>query len=284
LSAGPGEILADLSAELTDLDLVIRSMSAPDWDLPTPAPGWQIRHQVQHLAFGNETAAVACTDPGRYESGWQARSADPDAEQRRQDTLARADTQVLAGRWDAAARMLLAAGGRLKPSSRVRWAGREMSASSCLTGRLMEIWAHGQDIVDALDVTRTPTMRLRHIAHLAARTRAHSYAAHGREVPGRPVGLQLTAPDGTTWASGPADAAEVICGPMVDFCLVATRRRHWRDTALRANGAAAAGWLDIAQAYAGPPGPGREAGQFRRGSARPGPDRDGYRQDGETVA
>jgi uncharacterized protein (TIGR03084 family) len=275
MSAWPGEILADLGAELSDLDLVIRSMSPRDWDLLTPAPGWQIRHQVEHLAFGNETAAVACTDPARYVSGWLARSADPDAEQRRQDKLAEADPQVLADRWGAAARTLLAAGDRLEPSSRVRWAGREMSASSCLTGRLMETWAHGQDIADALGVTRTATMRLRHIAYLGARTRAHSYAAHGREVPGRPVRLRLAAPDGTTWTSGPADAAEVICGPMADFCLVATRRRHWRDTALRAHGEAAADWLDIAQAYAGPPGPGRAAGQFRRGSARLGSDRDG---------
>jgi uncharacterized protein (TIGR03084 family) len=280
MSAAPDEILADLSAELSDLDRIIRSMSERDWDLLTPAPGWQIRHQVQHLAFGNETAALACTDPGRYVAGWQARSADPDAEQRRQDKLAHADTQFLADRWDAAARTLLTAGDRLERSSRVRWAGREMSASSCLTGRLMETWAHGQDIADALGVTRIATMRLRHIAHLGARTRAHSYAAHGREVPSRPVQLWLTAPDGTTWAFGSADASEMICGPMVDFCLVATRRRHWRDTALRARGEAAADWLDIAQAYAGPPGPGRAEGQFRRGSAQPASDGDGARRDG----
>ncbi len=269
MSAAPGEILADLSAELSDLDRMIRSMSARDWDLPTPAPGWRIRHQVQHLAFGNETAALACTDPDRYVSGWEARCRDPDAEQRRQDDLAQAKAQVLADRWDAAARMLLAAGGRLDVSSRVRWAGREMSAGSFLTGRLMETWAHGQDMADALGRTRIPTMRLRHIAHLGARTRAHSYAAHGRDVPGRPVRLRLTAPDGAEWAFGPADAIETICGPMVDFCLVATRRRHWRDTALRTRGEAAADWLDIAQAYAGPPGPGRAAGQFPRGHPQP---------------
>jgi uncharacterized protein (TIGR03084 family) len=50
------------------------------------------------------------------------------------------------------------------------WYGHALSAMSFATARLMETWAHGQDIVDALGIRRKPTKRLRHIAHLGVST------------------------------------------------------------------------------------------------------------------
>ena len=41
-----------------------------------------------------------------------------------------------------------------------------------------------------------------------------------------------------------------------------TQRRHRGDLGLIATGADADAWLDIAQAFAGPPGDGRAPGQF----------------------
>jgi hypothetical protein len=38
---------------------------------------------------------------------------------------------------------------------------------------------------------------------------------------------------------------------------VVTQRRHVADTALDVRGPVAAQWMQIAQAFAGPPGPGR---------------------------
>ena len=46
-----------------------------------------------------------------------------------------------------------------------------MGAKSFLTARLMETWAHGIDVADALGVTREPTDRLRHVAQLGFITR-----------------------------------------------------------------------------------------------------------------
>ena len=43
---------------------------------------------------------------------------------------------------------------------------------------------------------------------------------------------------------------------------VVTRRRHVADTDLVTEGEAAREWMEIAQAFAGPPGPGRRPGQF----------------------
>ena len=54
---------------------------------------------------------------------------------------------------------------------KVPWFGPPMSAASMATARLMETWAHGLDVADALGVNRPATERLRSIAHLGVRTR-----------------------------------------------------------------------------------------------------------------
>ena len=56
-----------------------------------------------------------------------------------------------------------------------------MSARSFVTARLMETWAHGQDVVDALGADRPPTDRLRHVAHIGVGARPFSYAANGND-------------------------------------------------------------------------------------------------------
>ena len=138
------------------------------------------------------------------------------------------------------------------------WFGPPMSAASMATARLMETWAHGQDVADALGVTRTPTARLRHVAHLGVRTRDFAYQLNDRRVPAEPFRIDLIGPGGELWAWGPADAAQRVTGPALDFCLLVTQRRHRSELAVHAEGADAAEWLGIAQAFAGPPGPGRQ--------------------------
>ena len=69
--------------------------------------------------------------------------------------------------------------------------------------------------------------------------------------------VELTGPHGEVWTFGGDDASDVVRGPAVDFCLVVTQRRHLDDTALDVQGAHAARWMAIAEAYAGPPGRGR---------------------------
>lgn len=130
-----------------------------------------------------------------------------------------------------------------------------MSPGSFATARLMEYWAHGQDIVDALDVGREPTARLRHICHLGYRTRGFAYTVRGLEVPEGDVRVTLTAPDGSAWEWGSGDDA--VRGTAEDFCLRVTQRRHRLDTGLVATGPLADDWLDKAQCFAGLPTDGR---------------------------
>ena len=159
--------------------------------------------------------------------------------------------------FDGARGELLETFTKLDPRQRLPWFGPPMSAASSLTARLMETWAHTQDIADALGVTREPTGRLRHVAHIGIGARAYSYAVRGQPVPDTPVRVELTAPDGTVWTWGPDDATDRITGTALDFCLLVTQRRHRDDVALVVAGPAAAQWVAIAQAFAGPPGPGR---------------------------
>ena len=49
-----------------------------------------------------------------------------------------------------------------------------------------------------------------------------------------------------------------VTGPVEDFCLVVAQRRNIADTDLVVNGEVARHWMQIAQVFAGPPGPGRE--------------------------
>jgi uncharacterized protein (TIGR03084 family) len=81
-------------------------------------------------------------------------------------------------------------------------------------------------------------------------------------VPSAPVRVELTLPGGDRWTAGPPDARDVVRGTALDFCLVVTQRRHPADVALEVSGPVATEWIGMAQAFAGPAGPGRRPGQF----------------------
>ena len=97
------------------------------------------------------------------------------------------------------------------------------------------------------------TDRLRHVAHIGVSTRGWSYANRGLEVPDGPVRVELDAPSGDVWTWGPEDAADRVGGDAYEFCLAVTQRRHHTETGLSVTGPLATGWMDIAQAFAGPP-------------------------------
>jgi uncharacterized protein (TIGR03084 family) len=158
---------------------------------------------------------------------------------------------------------MIAAFRPLDPKSRLPWYGPAMAAPSFATARLMETWAHGQDIADTFGIARTPTARLKHVAHIGARARPFAYITNGRAIPEGDVAVVLTAPDGSewTWNEGAVGVNEVR-GDAVEFCLVVTQRRHIADTGLIVTGPLANDWMPIAQAFAGAPGGGREPGQF----------------------
>lgn len=278
MPADLGALIDDLAAETAALRKILDPLSDADWRLPTPAPGWTIADQVSHLAHFDDVAATSATDPAAFAAEAELLAAtggiDPDAIAARYRELGRAGLID----WFARARsQLLSVFAGLDPAMRVPWFGPPMSAASSLTARLMETWAHGQDIADTVGAKREPTHRLRHVAHIGVGARAFSYAANRLPMPAEPVRVELVAPSGELWTWGPAEAADRVTGPALDFCLLATQRRHRADTAVRASGPGAEQWLTIAQAFAGPPGAGRAAGQFAS-TGRPDSSRAGGNQ------
>jgi uncharacterized protein (TIGR03084 family) len=251
-------LLTDLTAESQSVDGLLAGLDLAGWERPTPAAGWAVRDQASHLAYFDDTAVMSVTDPDRFRAEMaevMKTGADfADVVAGRLRAMPPAD--LLAWVRSARASLLAAFAGR-DPGTRVPWYGPDMSVASSATARLMETWAHGQDIADALGVTREPTGRLRHIAHLGVSTRGFAFVLRGRPVPDTPVRVDLAAPGGGTWAWGPDGATDRITGPAVDFCLLVTQRRNLADTALTVTGPAAAEWVSIAQAFAGPPSDGR---------------------------
>ena len=66
-----------------------------------------------------------------------------------------------------------------------------MSATSMATARLMETWAHGLDVHDALGARPAPTDRVRHVAHLGVVTRDHAFTTRGETPPAEPFRVVL---------------------------------------------------------------------------------------------
>jgi uncharacterized protein (TIGR03084 family) len=258
-----GALLADLAAETRELEYLLLLLTDEQWRIPTPAEGWTIADQVSHLAYFDEAATLSITDPDDFRHAAEPDLADVDAFTARvaAENRGRGGSELLA--WFHHRRAVLVEVMRqVEPSMRVPWYGLEMSAASSLTARIMETWAHGQDIADALRRSRTPTPALRHVAHLGVRALPNSYRARHLPVPEGDVYVALEAHTGERWEWGPETAVNRVEGPALDFCLVVTQRRHVDDTALVTRGDVAAEWMTIAQAFAGPPGAGRRPGQF----------------------
>lgn len=249
-------LLEDLRAEQADLRSIVGSA---DLATPTPAEGWDVRDSISHLAGTDVEATLSMTDPDAFVAKLPQVGADIDGFLARQLTERRdLPREEFLAQWQRSFDGLLAAFATVDPAAKLPWYGPPMSPASFATARIMEYWAHGQDVADGIGVTRRPTDRLRHICHLGYRTRAFSYVNRGLPSPAVDVLLELTAPGGSTWRYGERSATERVSGPALDFCLLVTQRRHRDDLDVVAHGAAADEWLSIAQAYAGPPGPGRK--------------------------
>lgn len=244
------DVAADLRAEQEALDAVVSGLSDEQWATPTPSPGWTVADQIGHLTYFDGTAALAIEDADAFKASMEALlGGDMEA-----TTLHRSlSPSELLEAWRANRRVLAERAAGLKDGDRVPWYGPSMGAKSFLTARLMETWAHGQDVVDAVGADRPATDRLRHIAQIGFITRGWTYANRGLPVPEGDVRLELAGPGGDTWRFGPDDATDVVRGPALDLCLVVTQRRHVDDTSLEVVGSAARDWLEKAQAFAGPP-------------------------------
>ncbi|AZM53903.1 TIGR03084 family protein [Streptomyces sp. WAC 01529] len=255
-------VLEDLRSESEELDRLVAELDEERWALATPAPGWTVAHQIAHLAWTDRAALLAATDPEAFGAEVEKAAANPGTfvDEGAREGAALPPAELLAA-WRSARARLWQALHDAPAGTRLPWYGPPMAVPSMAGARLMETWAHGQDVADALGVRRAPTDRLRHVARIGVRARDFAFAVRGLGAPDEEFRVELTSPvTGEVWAYGPEDAAQRVTGPALDFCLLVTQRVHRTDLALRAKGPDADRWLSLAQAFAGPPGRGREPG------------------------
>lgn len=266
-------ICADLKDQYDELDGLVKGLSQDRWYLKTPFFSWTIFDEVAHIAFFDQQALLSAERPEAFRAqadeivtliatseSW------PKATNPRLGIDSPAELLSL---WrDVRSRLLSRLGG-LSPQDRLPWYGPDMSARSFATARLMEVWAHSQDVFDTLKIRRPGTSRLRHVAHIGFTTFAWSFFVRGLTPPAMPPRLELEGPGGEAWTWGPEGGEEFVRGRAEDFCLVVTQRRNVADTGLKAVGPNASRWLAIAQAFAGipqePPPPGARVVRYEEG-------------------
>ena len=257
-------ICADLRAEYEELDALVSSFSEQEWQQTTPFYSWSIYDEIAHLCYSDSNTLLAMEDAEVFEVHAHKLAAWMEADKRLMEfsyaDMGQPTITGLLTRWRKVREQLLQKAQAHSPKDRFPWYGPSMSTQSLLTARIMEVWAHGQDIYDTLKITRDISDRIRHIAHLGVLTYQWSFVTNQQEPPKESPYVELTAPSGEMWRWGDEGTEDYVKGPAVDFCLLVTRRRHLQDLALERRGMAAGAWLQIAQCFAGPPEPGPKPG------------------------
>ena len=253
-------ICDDLNNEYEALDHIVSHLKKEEWLIKTPFNQWTIKDEISHIAYFDSTSKLSATDASAFNKHFESILVGvTQADDVFTKTLAKGrlmSIEELMQWWRTERNELLDALRNHDPKKKLPWYGLPMSAKSFATARLMETWAHGQDIVDALGIQRVPTDRLKHIAHLGNTTRGWSYANRQMAVPDQSVYVQLTSPSNIVWEWGNPQEDNIIQGSAEEFCLVVTKRRHVDDTHLIVKGSVAREWMIIAQAFAGPPADG----------------------------
>ena len=205
-------LIADLTAEHDNLDAIVGPLAADEWSRSTPAEGWDIRDTISHLTYFDENATLAIVDPDKFASDSGDFVTSPSRPTGDVD-LGRALTpDGLLDRWRSSRAALIAAVSECDPARRIPWYGPAMSLASFTTARIMETWAHGQDIVDTVGAEPVVSDRLRHVIHIGVGARPYAYMVNGLDDPGTPIRVETTGPSGEPWTWGPEEADDRVTG------------------------------------------------------------------------
>jgi uncharacterized protein (TIGR03084 family) len=243
----------DFRAESQALFDLLDKADPAVFDQPTQFKHWSINAVLQHLHFWNQMAGLQLTD----ETLLMQRIAAVLAHQPGMRDFERIHFQGLGGRalldaWRDGFEAIATAFAATDPKARLKWPGPDMSARSSITARLMETWAHGQEVYDHLGVVRQNADRIQNIVVLGVNTFGWTYAARSQTPPGPMPHVVLTAPSGAVWTYGDPSTTERIEGPAEAFCQVVTQTRNVADTSLQVTGPVATDWMRKAQCFAGP--------------------------------
>lgn len=257
------DVAAAFRRETAQLDACLQGLREADWDAPTPAEGWSVSDQVAHLAFVFDLAATACHAPSEFRSQMQkvAQGGFSAAVQEGLRDYGEGGPSRVHERYRSAAHFAAQALGATQAET-VPWLVNPLPPAVLGMAGMLETFAHGQDVLDALGLPATRTDDLAYLVHFIVRTRDFGYLAHEQAPPAEEFRFEATLPSGREIVVGPADAGQVVRGTAEDLALLASRRRHHADLGVEAVGRDATEWLGLAQAYRGPAGSGRHPGQF----------------------
>jgi len=256
------DVIAALVADGEDFDRMIANVGDAAWSLPTPAPGWTIKHQVAHLTATFRVAGLAARDPAGFGAMASRMSDDFDANvNAAMNPFLAEPPQALREKLSFELTSAADALGQVPADGVVPWLVRPLPPAVLASAGMMELFGHGQDVADTLGVDRQHTDRLGYLVGFAVRTWDFGYLARDLTPPEVEFRFEITSPSGQLWTFGPEDAEQRIAGPAVDFCQLVVRRRHHLDLSITATGDDARYWLEIAQAYRGPAGEGRKPSQ-----------------------
>jgi len=257
------EQAADFLDETKALGALLADAPDAAFGEATQFKGWTVNDVIRHLHFWNRAAGLQLTDEPELVRILGAIGAGGMRAVER-EVVPQAG-QALREAWLETAGQIAALYESADPKARLKWAGPDMSARSSITARLMETWAHGQEVYDHLGVERIDQDRIRNIAHLGVSTFGWTYQVRRMEVPPALPYVRLTAPSGAIWTWGEEGAANSVTGSATEFCQVVTQVRNIADTRLVVRGPVATQWMAMAQCFAGaaepPPRPGT---RFRR--------------------
>lgn len=254
---------ADFLDESLALSELIAPLSDTDYTQKTAFKDWTIDMVLRHLHFWNTAALLSVKDEAAFQalvSGLTdalREGALPDHEYAYFEGLS---GRALREDWLVMADRTADVFAQTDPSQRLQWVGPSMSARSSITARLMETWAHGQEVYDQLGVVRENNDRIRNIVVLGVNTYGWTFANRKLPAPGPMPFLSLTAPSGEIWTYGEEQDDERIAGRAEEFCQVVTQVRNVADTSLSVCGKIAQSWMTQAQCFAGPPQPPPAAG------------------------
>ena len=246
----------DFRDESDALFELLQPMGDEDFATMTQFRGWSINDVVGHLHVWNQAADLSLNDEAAFLEFFEdVKSAMAGG------SLRNFELEFLAGlagcelrdEWHEFYHAMSERFGQVDPRARVKWAGPEMSVRSSITARLMETWAHGQEVYDSLGVERVDTDRIKNIAVLGVNTFGWTYRNRGLDIPDDPPYLRLSAPSGEIWEWNADSAENRIEGSATEFCQVVTQVRNIADTGLTVTGDVATEWMAMAQCFAGPP-------------------------------
>lgn len=256
--------VAALRFEAETVTALLTDLGGEEWDIPTPATGWSVRHQVAHLISVFRLATKAATDPDGFRSLLTELSGDFNRNVAAAMEPLLATSQIeLTATWEHVAAEAVASLDSVPGDRMLPWLVNDIPAAVLAMAGTTEAFAHGQDIRDTFGTLRTPSDHVRAICEFAYHTRVFGWIGRGEEPPAElGLRLELNSPSGQHWTIGDPGGVDIVTGDAWDLALLVTRRRHPEDLALSGGTVLARRWMSIAQAYRGSAGEDRRPGQF----------------------